>query len=704
MPDYQITGPDGATYHVTAPEGASQSDVMAYVQSQHQNAQPEKPTGPAANPEDFFGRGMTLGASDYVGAAGKYLGDKIGGALTGKPTMGYEDALKEYRQANSSYREANPWTANGLEIAGGVMSPLFQTKAAGEFTPLGPGGVGGGWGPTQPVTGSITSLVDKGLGNLSQMIGKAFPKYVVNGLQGAAGGAAAGLGNAQGQGGGFPTMGDVGASTGTGAAIGGALGVALPAVMDAGKWAGGKLMEGTQGLIDQIPGNQDTPVGRRLVRAAMRDNPSLSAADAVDSVDARIRLLGPEATLADTGPNMLGVARSAANQPGEALTAAEQLPKRQYGQAERIRTAALQTAGAAHEDELIARRAVATQPLYEQAFSPPGRPVTAGSPQITSPAIEDLLKQPESQAGLKEGMDSIRRDAVINRTQFDPLDYALKRNPDSGQWEKIGTPNLRMLDAMKRGYDIMLQSDAPDMVNQMTGTPTNKARQIAQFRDMLIKEVEPQLPIDPRSITPQNPQGTSTWTLARNQWSQMSKPIEALNAINKVIGKGYDVADLTNRINGSPNLRDKISGLTQDPAKMADFTQFLNNEHSFAKTNRAVGGGSQTQYLRAAQADDAAGAIPDAFMQAAQGKPASAIASIFRSLAKTLAGPPPGVSDQLAPIFSNDPAQRQALIDLMRRRTQVGGLMGGNPGALTNGITRAPGAFVSPLISGGSNQ
>jgi hypothetical protein len=35
MPQYRITAPTGETYNVTAPDGASQDDVMKYVQSQH---------------------------------------------------------------------------------------------------------------------------------------------------------------------------------------------------------------------------------------------------------------------------------------------------------------------------------------------------------------------------------------------------------------------------------------------------------------------------------------------------------------------------------------------------------------------------------------------------------------------------------------------------------------------------------------------
>ena len=37
MPAYKVTAPDGKTYTVNAPDGASQDDVMAYVQANYQH-------------------------------------------------------------------------------------------------------------------------------------------------------------------------------------------------------------------------------------------------------------------------------------------------------------------------------------------------------------------------------------------------------------------------------------------------------------------------------------------------------------------------------------------------------------------------------------------------------------------------------------------------------------------------------------------
>lgn len=622
--------------------------------------------GSASAPE-MFARGTTLGLSDYPQAAARYLADKMTGG--GKS---YNDSLKDQRGAVDQYREDSPWTANAMEIAGGVTSPIF---------------------------GKIVSGVDHGIAKLAARYGTTIPRYIGYGLQGGASGLAAGLGNARGEGGGMATPGDFAQQGGSGAAMGAALGVAIPAVAEGAMWVGGKIKDAAQGALDRIPGNQPTATGRRMARAAQADNKT--AADIRREVDA----LGPEGTIADLGGNLRGLAEDAANRPGPALQAAEGIKNRQYGMAEDIHASALRATGAAHKDELIAKRGVMTTPLYEEAFAPKGGPVTSGSPQITDDTIEDILRQPESQAGLREGMDSIRRDNVIARARdpnvkpFDPLDYALKRNPETGQWEKVGTPNLRMLDAVIRGNRIQLESGGPDMIHPTTGTPTNKARQIAAFNDELINRVENQLPKDPRSITPDNPHGVSTWTMARNQWREMSKPIEAINEVEKVVEKARDASDITGRLYGSPAARAKLQGLTNDPAKMADFEKTVQNWKTFAETNRALTGNSRTAYRTAAR-EEAGNDMSGAMIDLASGRPGSFVSGVLRSLGRNLFGPAPGVADQLAPMMSKDRATQDALLNLMRQRAQAPGVS-----RLFGQASRLPaGAFVPSLTSGGSNQ
>lgn len=58
MGDFEVTAPNGKKFIVTAPEGASQDEVLAYAQSQFASAQPEKPAPSTAR-----------GALQYLGEA-----------------------------------------------------------------------------------------------------------------------------------------------------------------------------------------------------------------------------------------------------------------------------------------------------------------------------------------------------------------------------------------------------------------------------------------------------------------------------------------------------------------------------------------------------------------------------------------------------------------------------------------------------------
>ena len=88
MGKYRITGPDGATYDVEAPDGASEQDILSYVQkSARAPAAQPAPAAPQGSiyrqfPQELenpMGMGATLGASDaQMGdIVKKQLGDRF---------------------------------------------------------------------------------------------------------------------------------------------------------------------------------------------------------------------------------------------------------------------------------------------------------------------------------------------------------------------------------------------------------------------------------------------------------------------------------------------------------------------------------------------------------------------------------------------------------------------------------------------------
>lgn len=120
MPTYTITAPDGKEYDVTAPEGATQEQVLAYAKANYAAKEPSLASKALKVGEDIV-RGVadtaTFGFADELAA-------KVD-ELRGKGT--YEENLAAQRQRD---KEAGMGGIAG-QVAGAFMSPLGGVIGAG---------------------------------------------------------------------------------------------------------------------------------------------------------------------------------------------------------------------------------------------------------------------------------------------------------------------------------------------------------------------------------------------------------------------------------------------------------------------------------------------------------------------------------------------------------------------------------------------
>jgi len=106
MAKFRVTGPDGSTYEVNAPDGASEQDVMSYVQQQH-TAQPAQP--------DFATQAASMDPTDLSvarakdGAFGDYLR-----AQAAQPKPGETPDQMFKRQYGGLSQEARPNSGEGV--------------------------------------------------------------------------------------------------------------------------------------------------------------------------------------------------------------------------------------------------------------------------------------------------------------------------------------------------------------------------------------------------------------------------------------------------------------------------------------------------------------------------------------------------------------------------------------------------------------
>jgi len=116
MAQFRITGPDGGVYSVTAPDNASDDQIMQVFKG-HLGQDQEKPhvdqSYLAGLARTGIGQGVAFGLGDEIAAGAR--------SLFGNET--YDDALKDERAKVEQFRDENPKTALIAELGGSLATP-----------------------------------------------------------------------------------------------------------------------------------------------------------------------------------------------------------------------------------------------------------------------------------------------------------------------------------------------------------------------------------------------------------------------------------------------------------------------------------------------------------------------------------------------------------------------------------------------------
>jgi len=660
--------------------------AMASARARMAQAQPEEapqPENAGVGFQDMVTRGMTGGVSDYVSAGGRYLADKAMGRGDS-----FNDELKSVRQDNTAYRDANPVKAYGGEIGGGIVSPAFR---------------------------GIYGAVDKGLTSAGNMIGKQIPRYLGYAAQGAVPGALVGAAGAEGEGGGLPSVGAVGRGAAMGGAVGGAMGAAVPAIAEGAQWAGGRIKDAGQTILDHMPNGQESSTGRRVFRALQADKLT------PDQALAAARDMGPQATLADVSPNLQALAENAATRQGATLNAAKStFEGRQSGQGSRVIDAIEQGMGPENfsqtTEALFKQRSADAGPLYEKAFDEK-RTTTA----LRSELLDRLQTRPIFQQGLQRGItDILDEGAITGKTASIYSTYLDGENLNDPNLIIKKMPTLRVLDAAKRGLDSILSSGAEEVSNPVTGKMTQRGMRVEEMRKALVNELD--------SLT------DGTYKAARNAWGGPSRALEMMNegmdfiksgksaldvaevkgltdvdkqfmrigakqALGDLVENTQDGANVARRLFSTKMMRNKLEALFPDKGAFDEFAKQMGAENKFFETSRNVLGNSRTAF-RNAMANDEGSDLSGIAVEAAKGNFGGAAMNAARTAGRALTRPSAAVSDRLAPLVSQDPKEQAALLELARKRAAMGQIFGSRTLPL---LARTPPALLS-TTTGGSNQ
>lgn len=183
----------------------------------------------------------------------------------------------------------------------------------------------------------------------------------------------------------------------------------------------------------------------------------MTAVDVIDNLN-KLRSAGKPAMLPDVlGANVTGEAGRVARAPGQAKEIMESGYRARNLEAVPRLTGdinkALGDTGAYQARQALeASRKNAAAPKYEAAFS---RIKTTPEEAAT---VERFIRDPIGQDALQKGMRVIQLEKLAADEPFDPAEYGVARSADGKFVLQPGVPNLRLMDAVKRGYDEIVES------------------------------------------------------------------------------------------------------------------------------------------------------------------------------------------------------------------------------------------------------
>jgi hypothetical protein len=430
-------------------------DDFLKLSPEQQNATVEEihsSLGASSKPEPSFDRNdprftsMTAKAAiqgiPVLGAAEPYLAaaaNTVAHPFTGVGHADFATNLAEHKAANEAFDKEHPIESGASKMVGGALA----------LAPLG-----------------ATALGAKALGLTGETLAARAGAGALSG---------AGIGGAD-----AVAHGD---NPTAGAVIGGALGAGAP-VIAKGIGAG---VQALRSSAPEIAGSASPKVARAM------------ASDSLDAhaVEKKLTELGPEATLADLGPNLRGQAEAIASAPGAGQKKIlDAMGARTEGAGGRIEQALDQHLGPSVNpteltDQIIARRKATAAPLYEEAYK---------SPITTTPEIEEVLNTPMGQIALQKARKLAQNDTgsplgmfeTKQKTASIPSKMTAAEYQDWLAANASGKPversvDVRGLDLTKRALDDMID------VAQRKGA-NNQARVAINLRDKLVKSVDQQAP------------------------------------------------------------------------------------------------------------------------------------------------------------------------------------------------------------------
>lgn len=422
---------------------------------------------------DSLASGMTFGLVDEVSAAGGATGRALKQLTTGEDvdwSGNYDALLAEKRGEAKQFSQENPIASGAASVAGGFANPLAKI----------------------PVAGTLGQQAAQGA------------------KIGAAMGAGYGAGTSEGD---LSERGTDALIQGT---VGAALGASAPYVL---RGISSGVNKGVSALRKSLFKNGSTISERKVAHQVKR----LGGGDlkkGMEVVKQRIQEGGPDTVLADVldigGQKMM---RAAANIPGKAAQQADDfVTQRMAGRGGRLQSAADELAPNSFYDDMeriTRQRSADAAPLYQKAFerksSVEGKVFSQWDDRL-----QQFLDDPIVKKGMAKGIRVQQLESLAENKPFNFQEYAVKGFDEAGDLLIDGTPNLRAMDAAKRGLDDILEGYRDKTTGKVRLDEYGRA--VDKVRKALVGKLD--------DITTDE-SGYSAYKAARDAWAGPSKVMDA---------------------------------------------------------------------------------------------------------------------------------------------------------------------------------
>lgn len=107
---------------------------------------------------------------------------------------------------------------------------------------------------------------------------------------------------------------------------------------------------------------------------------------------------------------------------------------------------------------------------------------------VWSPRIQQFLDDPVAKSGLARGLEVQRLEALAAGKPFNPTEYAITGMDEAGNPIVGNVPNMRTLDAVKRGLDEIINDYPKDVTGK--AVLDQRGRAVDQVRKSLLKELD----------------------------------------------------------------------------------------------------------------------------------------------------------------------------------------------------------------------